>query len=342
MKIKNICFFVFTVILILSTGCANHSDAGSNAVTKIIFDTDLGPDYDDVGALAFLNAMADSGKVEILATLSCNKNSLVAPSIEIINTYFGREHLPVGAPKTAGVSLGSSQHWADSLVAKYSHSISSTDDVGDAVTSYRKILSLQPDNSVTIVTTGFLTNLANLLKSDPDKYSTLRGRELVIKKVKCLVSMAGKFPEGREFNLYMDSLSSEYVSENWPGKIIFTGFETGVRILTGLRLIKMDLNNSPVKDVYEISMHQSAEDSNGRKSWDQTAVLIATYGTEGFFDTVKGRIVVNRDGSNSWKDDPDGNHEYVILKMRLNEISRFIEDRMMHLPSGQKGRQFRQ
>jgi len=41
--------------------------------------------------------------------------------------------LPVGAPKTDGVNLGSSQHWADSIVDKYPHSIKSTSDVADAV-----------------------------------------------------------------------------------------------------------------------------------------------------------------------------------------------------------------
>ena len=71
-------------------------------------------------ALAFLHAMADSGKAEILATVASNKHELVAPSIEVINTYFGRPELPVGAPKTEGANMGSSQHWADSIVSKVS------------------------------------------------------------------------------------------------------------------------------------------------------------------------------------------------------------------------------
>ena len=39
---------------------------------SVIFDTDMGPDYDDVGALALLHALADSGEVRILATVSSN------------------------------------------------------------------------------------------------------------------------------------------------------------------------------------------------------------------------------------------------------------------------------
>ena len=186
-------FFLFIIIISAFSGCNPKTDEK----IKIIYDTDLGPDYDDVGALAFLHAMADSGKVEILATLSSNKHEFVAPSIEIINSYFNRSYLPIGAPKTEGVNLGSSQHWADSLVAKYPHKINSTSEVGDAVDIYRNILNDQPDNSVTIVTVGFLTNISDLLKSLPDANSPLNGKQLAQKKVKKLVSMAGKFPEGR-------------------------------------------------------------------------------------------------------------------------------------------------
>jgi inosine-uridine nucleoside N-ribohydrolase len=328
---KHLLLVVFSISIILS-GCASQSGYKSDIPVKIIFDTDLGPDYDDVGALAFLHAMADSGKVEILATVASNKHELVAPAIEVINTYFGRPGLPLGAPKTTGVNLGSSQHWADSIVAKYPHTVKSTSDVNDAVGVYRTILNAQPDNSVTIVTVGFLTNLNNLLHSQADKISPLTGMELVSKKVKMLVSMAGKFPEGKEFNVYMDSAASAYVYNNWPGQVIFSGFEIGWEIRTGLRLIKSDVKNSPVKDVFRISIPLSAEDKNGRMSWDETAVLIGVYGTEGFFDTVRGKIMVNPDGSNKWENDPNGKQIYVKQKMPVKDMSTFIENRMMHLP----------
>jgi inosine-uridine nucleoside N-ribohydrolase len=319
--------------LALLPGCSTRNTGNPDAV-KVIFDTDLGPDYDDVGALAFLHAMADSGKAEILGTIASNRHELVAPSIEIINSYFGRPDLPVGAPKASGVSMTASQHWPDSLVAKYQHNIKSTDDVQDAVVLYRRLLSSQPDSSVTIITVGFLTNLANLLKSVPDSISPLMGEELVSKKVKLLVSMAGAFPSGREFNVFIDSLSSEYVFNIWPGKIIFSGFEIGSKIFTGLRLINSDISNSPVKDVFRIAMTASESDRRGRMSWDQTAVLIGIYGADRFFETKRGRIIVNPDGSNRWEDDPVGRQEYVKWKMPVPELEKFIEERMMHIPIG--------
>lgn len=330
MMANKILFFIFLVLTL--GGCLNPASRNETGIPKIIFDTDLGPDYDDVGALAFLHAMADSGKAEILATISSNKHELVAPSIEIINTYFNRPELETGAPKSEGANMGSTQHWADSLVANYPHKIGSTDEVQDAVPLYRKILSSQPDGSVTIVTVGFLTNLANLLRSGADAVSPLPGRDLVSKKVKLLVSMAGKFPEGREFNVYIDSLSSRYVFDNWPGKIIFTGWEIGVEIRTGLKVMQMPVSGSPVKDVFRISIPMSEEDRMGRMSWDETAVLIGVYGTDGFFDTVRGKIIVNTDGSNGWTDDPDGNQFYVVQKMPVQDMAGFIEERIMHIP----------
>jgi len=324
------------VILILSVftciiaGCSNLKEEK----VKIIFDTDLGPDYDDVGALAFLHAMADSGRAEILATLSSNRHELVAPSIEVINTYFGRPDIEIGAPVNTGANMGSGQHWADSIVSRYPHKIQATSEVPDAVSVYRKILSRQPDKSVTIVTVGFLTNLSNLLDSQPDGFSPLNGSELISRKVKLLVSMAGSFPEGKEFNIFIDSAASKHVYEKWPGEVIFSGFEIGWKIKTGLRLIASDIHNNPVKDVFSISIPMSSEDRDGRMSWDETAVLIGVYGTEGFFNTKRGTIVVNSDGSNTWKDDPQGKHQYVIQKMPVPEMARFIEDRMMHLPKG--------
>ncbi|MBI5010806.1 MAG: nucleoside hydrolase [Bacteroidia bacterium] len=320
------------VLALVLTGCGNPGERVNEMPVKIIFDTDLGSDYDDVGALAFLHAMADSGKTEILGTMASNRYELTAPSIDVLNTYFGRTDLPVGSPKTGGVTDISPYHWADTLVALYPHKIRTTNDAPDAVRLYRKLLAEQEDTSVIVVTVGYLTNLSNLLKSQPDDIAPLAGKELILRKVKKLVTMGGIFPAGgRSFNIFMDSVASEYVFKNWPGEIIFTGDDIGEKIKTGLRLINSGIKNSPVKDTYRIGMPLSG-DTSGRMSWDQTAVLIGVYGTDGYFDTVRGKITVNPDGSNTWKDNPAGNHFYVKQKMPVDEMTKFIEDRMMHAP----------
>jgi len=298
----------------------------------IIFDSDIGPDYDDVVAITMLHAFADSGEAKILATVASDKYPNAAAVLSVFNTYFKRPNIPIGIVKGNGVNLSDEQHWSDTLVAKYPHKIKSNDEAENAVTVYRKILSQQPDNSVTIVTVGFLTNLANLMNSKPDKYSPLDGTTLIHKKVKRLVSMAGRFPEGKEFNVFMDSTSSQIVFSKWPTEVIFSGFEIGEKIKTGLPLVQNNaIQNSPVKDVFRICLPMAEEDHNGRSSWDETAVLVAVKGFEPYYSVESGSIIVNDDGSNSW--DKDGNNQfYLVEKLPHEQVQQLINNLMQHQP----------
>lgn len=294
----------------------------------LILDTDIGPDYDDVGAMAVMHALADKGEVRPLAVIASNKNELVVPTIEILNTYFGRPELPIGAPKGKGPSYGATQKWPEMLVEKYPHKIARTSDAPDAVETYRKILAKQPDQSVTIVTVGFLTNLADLLDSAPDSYSQLSGSALVRKKVKQLVSMAGGFPKGREYNVWADSVSSAKVFSEWPTEILFSGFEIGKEIKTGKKVIANEGLKSPVKDVYAMAMPLSKGDADGRMSWDQTAVLVAIRGIQPYFGVKRGKIVLDG-GNNSWQDDPMGPQAYLTPNMPVEQLTALIEGLMM-------------
>ena len=49
--------------------------------------------------------------------------------------------------------------------------------------------------------------------------------------------MAGRFPSGREFNLDQDADSSKKVLTTGQRHILFSGFEIGQKIKTGLPLI---------------------------------------------------------------------------------------------------------
>lgn len=315
---------LFTLLTISTV----YAQIGNRQSVAVILDTDIGPDYDDVGALAVLHALADRGEVIPLAVISSNKNELTVPSIDVINTWFGRAELPTGAPQGAGPSFGASQKWPEMLVEKYPHKIKSTSDAPDAVETYRKILASQKDRSVTIVTIGFLTNLKNLLESEPDKISPLQGTELVKRKVKELVSMAGAFPEGREYNVLSDSVASEKVFANWPTQIILSGFEIGKQIKTGAKVIANERLDSPVKDVYALAMPLSKDDADGRMSWDQTAVLVAVRGAQPYFGMKRGKIIVEG-GSNKWQDDSMGPHAYLTEAMPISQITALIEGLMM-------------
>lgn len=300
----------------------------------VILDTDIGPDYDDVGAVAILHALADKGEAIPLAIVASNKNELVAPSINALNTYFGRQDLLIGAVKGPGANIGAWQKWPEMLVAKYPHSIQTTDEVPDAVTIYRKVLAQQPDHSVIIATIGFLTNLSNLLHTKGDRYSPLSGPDLVKRKVVKLISMAGWFPKGREYNLLIDSASSANVFNHWPTPVIFSGFEIGKDIKTGLGLIHDRAIKSPVKDVFSLCIPMAKEDSAGRMSWDESTVFVAIRGVAPYFKLKRGHIVIHG-GNNSWKDDPRGSQSYLIRSMPAEEIAAILELYMKHIPNYQ-------
>ncbi len=323
---KFICTTVLFLML-LST-CEN---ALAQSRPTIIFDTDIGPDYDDVGALTLLHAYEDAGQCKILATIASNRPKSIAAVLDVINTYFKKPDIPIGVVRGEALQLSAWQKWDSVIVERYDHDIKRNEDAWAANQLYRKLLSEQPDHSVTIVTVGFMTNMANLLKSKPDHYSKLNGRDLVARKVRQLVSMAGRFPEGKEFNIEKDSKASMYVAEKWPGEIIFTGWEIGARIFSGLPLIESAQMNSPVKDVFSISIPMSKEDVNGRKSWDQTAVVIAVEGAARYYELVPGKIICNKDGSNAWDANARG-HFYVKEKTPAADMATLINSLMLHRP----------
>ena len=325
---------IFILLFFIPQFLSAQPPSGKKQV-PVIFDTDMGPDYDDVGAIAMLHAMADKNECRILATMASNKHKYVASTLSVLNTYFNRPGIPIGVVRGNAVDMGATQKWDSLIVARYPHTVMSNEAALDATVLYRKILAAQPDNSVTIITVGFLTNMANLLQSKPDKYSSLAGKALIQKKVKLMVSMAGCFdkamPQFKEFNVVKDSVASKIAFDNWPTPIIFSGFEIGAKIFTGLPIVNSSIMHSPVKDVFSLSIPLDPNDKNGRMSWDETAVLVAVRGYQPYFNVVKGKIVCYSNGSTGW--DSEGKRDYYLVpKMPIPEMEKILNDLIMHQP----------
>lgn len=306
---------------------------GISQKAAIILDTDIGPDYDDVGAMALLHALADRGEATILATISCNANETTGPTLSVLNTYFRRPEIPVGIVKAEKPNQRCKELWAQYINEKYPHPLLINGDALDAVKLYRKILAGQPDKSVMVVTVGFFTNLAGLLDSPADEYSSLPGRELVIRKVKQLVSMAAGLGEDgkseREYNVLIDAPASKKVLGEWPAPITLSGFEIGLHILTGARLVADNsIQNSPVKEAYQVAL--TANKLKARCSWDQTAVLVAVRGAGPYFNTRQLNFDIQPDGRNVLV--PGERFTYLTTKMPPEEVAKVIEDLMMHQP----------
>src|SRR5690606_5937768 len=303
-------------------------------IPQIIFDTDMGPDYDDVGAIALLHALADSGECEILACVSSVNHPVIAPTIDFFNHYFNRPQIPVGEAVKYAPDFLAKNSWNVHLLNEFP-SFKVKDEVYPAATDlYRKILENAADQSVTIVTVGFLSNLDASLKSSRDKYSKLTGKELVQKKVKNLICMAGAFPSGSEFNMNKEPLSAQYVFNNWPGKILFSGFEIGKDIHTGSGLSNSEDPFNPVAWSYRYNSKTYKDfESKTRQSWDQTAVLVAVRPADRYFYVLgPGHFLVDGKGRNTWNPDVNKNHYFIAHKYPTQNIEQLLDSLMEHKP----------
>jgi inosine-uridine nucleoside N-ribohydrolase len=301
---------------------------------KIILDTDFGNDCDDTGALAILHQMAYNGEAEILATMYPMTDEFGASAIDAVNTYYGKPNIPVGTYKGSYEYKGQHNDYYNSLLTNsFPNDLKSGKNAPDAVLLYRRILSSQPDRSVTIVVVGPQRLVADLLLSKPDSISKLDGIALVKKKVKQLVSMGAEYPKGEEWNIKLSPDASKLVAEKWPTTVVYSGFEIGEPIMTGERLVTETPEQSPIRMAFATNPDLDAK--KNRHSWDQTAVLFAVRGLKDYWTMGSGTIQITDDGKNNWVAGGK-TRKYLIAKKPVPDMKKVIEDMMVAPPKSIK------
>lgn len=192
----------------------------------VVFDTDTVNGIDDTLALAMLLGYQSRHEVKLLAVTSSYRDEAVAGYLDAIDSWFGAGETPVGVIQQGGVTAGRDAFHRQ-VAGAFPH------DVGDdgAVAQLRRALAGQADRTVVVVSTGFATNLAQLLESAPDGASPLSGRELVKTKVKLLAMTAGDFLRARpEANTALDATSARLVFGTWPSPIVATEWQVGANL----------------------------------------------------------------------------------------------------------------
>ncbi|KAI0847062.1 nucleoside hydrolase [Daldinia vernicosa] len=289
----------------------------SNRLGKpVVIDTDIFSDVDDVGSLAVANVLHNYGLADLRGVAVNTHSKYGALAVSVINTYFGNGHVPIAAirPLTDETFFDKWDFVLGEYASKIAHnwprSLNDSSITPTPVDMYRKILSSAEDHSITLISIGFLTNLATLMKSRPDGIATLTGASLISTKVKELVVMGGQYPFGWEFNFAgVDPASTYDVVNSWPRHIpiTYSGFELSDNILSGEKLADYAPPDSPVLAAYQWYVGRC---STIRESWDPVTTLYGILGLDGSpelgigklfeYANEKGHNQVLADGSNMW------------------------------------------
>lgn len=310
---------------------------------------------DDVGAMAVLHALADLGEAEILAVMINTQSPCGTTAVDVINTYYGRPDIPIGLrlPLDAECSAIAfdpnayqNQRYPEFLTENYLHDLN-VDEPPSAVQLYCDILAAQDDGSVVIASVGFLRNLADLVRSDcPGHPQT--GPELIASKVLHMEVMGGAYPGGISFNFgadfpeYFEGVfqldpmhlytSAKHVIDDWPGKIIFNGFDVGGTVQTGSTLFTDTPEGNPIREAYRLYVGEGGT----RPSWDHITVWHAIRGDTDFFALTgqDGRNQALPFGGNYWGEDPgnEKDHSYMLKLADDAEIAGALDGLMAQGP----------
>lgn len=303
----------------------------ANVPKKIILDTDMLTDCDDAGALGMLHVLSDLKKTEILGVVlnGHDTNKKHSAVVSAINFHFARKEIPIGVSgRTSTQTPSKPSSYSNQIFDEYDHDRLTDPEREDAAHLYARLLSEQADNSVTIISIGFLSNLEDLLRLK-------EGPELVRSKVREISIMGGNYPSGEEYNFNFGGTESatKFVITNWPESVpmTFTGFDIGEKIVTGKRF--QDTPHSPMRRAYELAYDSI---NIGRPSWDQLALLYGACGLEyngkKIFSLKHGNNQINSDGSNVWSDDNKSRHAYLELATSPTNVETIVEDLMIRQP----------
>ncbi len=317
---------LFLAGLLLASWMAFTSPRAAAAATppiKVIFDTDIGNDVDDVLALSMLHALQSRGDCELLAVTITKPDELAGPFVDAINTFYGRPNIPIGFTR-AGLKNEPSKFLGlaeavDGAAPRYPHRLHRSSDAPPATRLLRKTLSRQADHSVVLVQVGYFSNLAALLDTAPDDDSPLSGSDLAQQKIKLLSVMAGAFQtiDGNdhylEFNVVQDLPAARRLARDWPTPMVWSGFEIGIALPFPAVSIERDfayVEHHPAAEAYCLYNPPPHE----RPTWDLTSVLYAVFPNRHYFNlSAPGRVTIEPDGYTRFTPDPNGRDHFLKL-----------------------------
>ena len=290
-------------------------------VPLIIFDTDIGSSADDLFALEMLYRYEDEGRCRLLGVMVDREGEGNAAFADVMNTYFDHSDVPVGLIRNG---IKDPKVWIDyAHVADtkdgegyqmFSRSIADYSALPDGWRLYRRLLAAQPDHTVSIVSVGFVTCLAQLLASGADKYSLLSGVELVRQKVKCIYLQGGVFGEAEEpdFNFAQSLTFAKTFFQKWPQEVdmVFSPMEAGQDVEYTPEQVIADVSWTdahPIKQVY-----MQCDCNTGQRMWDVMPVIQAVEGDSLFSLSERGTVTLTDQAETIFTLSATGNCRYQL------------------------------
>ena len=309
------------------TACSNDDDpvvpptGEYTGIPLIIYDTDIGSSTDDLFGLEMLYRYEDEGRCRLLGVMVDREGERNAAFADVMNTYFGHGDVPVGLVRDG---IKEPKVWIDYAhvadtkdgegLPMFSRSIADYASLPDGWQLYRRLLATQPDRSVSIVSVGFVTCLAQLLASGADEYSSLSGVELVRRKVKCIYLQGGVFGEAEEpdFNFAQGITFAKTFFQNWPKKVdmVFSPMEAGQDVEYTPEHVIADVSWTdahPIKQVY-----MQCDCNTGQRMWDVMTVIQAVEGDGLFSLSERGTVTLTDKAETIFTPSVTGNCRYQL------------------------------
>jgi len=286
---------------------------------RVILDCDMGSSTDDLFALMMLYRYMDMKRCNLIGVIVDRMGKANADLVDMMNNFYGYPDIPIGL-ETKGIETPHvfiTYHNAPyarttEAVPMFKRTVGDNGTYMEGYKLYRKLLSEQPDKSVTIASIGFVTTLSRLLESEPDEFSPLNGVELVRAKVKDIYAMGGVFGKAIEpdynFKAAIDFSLKFFELLPQEVEIVFSPGEAGDPLDYRPETVIADMNWTdlhPIKWIY-----QFLNCDTGQKMWDPQAVINAVEGDDFYKLSERGWVTLTPNGETLFTPDPEGNARY--------------------------------
>ena len=267
---------------------------------NVILDLDYNSDVDDVCALRLASQMHCAGSIRLQAVGLSTSGDAPAKAAHGQLCYDGLGDIPIG---TSSVTVETGSPYWDEFISAFFYEGNYVH--ADAVSLYKQKLREcgARNETVRFVTTGFVTNLAALLK-DPEGYDLVRDH------ADSFYITGGGWKQGSDFNFVFTPATAEaikYVVDYSPVPVVFSTNmsirgERGDVMMCGASMMKKDTDgDDPVTRAFRAYERENNTSlSGGRFAWDPMCTWVACMNDDAATKTHLVPMKVYIDGSNGY------------------------------------------